>query len=167
MAAIEGNGMGVLPKYRNIPSNVSNRRNAVRIRTIRNARIKFGNTNLDCVLLDFSSRGARVNVGSATDLPKKLVIVLHDNSSHNATLRWARDREIGLEFIKDSEDSPADGPSAARSDAASELGRMLFQGDAGRLADASPAQRARVAKAAKAMEEACQDLRKALEACDH
>lgn len=166
MAASEGNGMGVPPKYRNTPPNVSNRRNAVRIRTIRNARIKFGNTNLDCVLLDFSSRGARVNVGSATDIPKKLMIVLHDNSSHNATLRWARDREIGLEFIKDSEDSPADAPSAERPDVVSEVGRMLLKGDAGHLADASPAQRARAAKAAKALEEACQNLRKALEACD-
>ncbi len=158
--------MGSLPKYKNASAGVTNRRNAVRIRTIRNARIKFGNTSLDCVLLDFSSRGARVNVGSATDIPKRLVIVLHDNSSHNAALRWARDREIGLEFIKEGEDLPGDGPSPERSDAVSELSRLLSQGDPGRLADASPERRVRVARAVKVLEEACQNLRSALEACD-
>jgi hypothetical protein len=62
------------------------------------AQLALGATLQFCVLLDLSQTGARVHLGSAQEVPEKVVLCLPDGSIQDAYCRWQRDAEVGLEF---------------------------------------------------------------------
>lgn len=51
-------------------------------------------------VLDASSRGLRLYVDSSIDVPKEFTVILFSPpSTHNCSLVWRKENEIGLEFI--------------------------------------------------------------------
>ena len=93
------------------------KRDTQRDRVIKSAQITFGNSVLDCIVLNISVSGARVAFGIPALVPEIMVLRLRDGSSYPACRRWARGMEIGLAFT----------------------GRVIASGDEGRIRRAGAA----------------------------
>ena len=74
------------------------KRGAQRNRVLKSAQIIFGSSALNCVVLDISVSGARVNLTAPATIPEVVALRLRDGSTYPACRRWARGAEIGLEF---------------------------------------------------------------------
>ena len=76
-------------------------RNAQRSRTLLRGRIEFndGTSSLDCLIRDLSETGARIDVSEAVTLPLafRIFVPKHDRR-YQATLRWHRNGQAGVEF---------------------------------------------------------------------
>lgn len=75
------------------------KRGAHRDRVLKGAQLAFGNSTVDCVVLDITVSGARISLGAPIRLPENLALRLRDGTKYPAALRWARGLEVGLEFI--------------------------------------------------------------------
>jgi hypothetical protein len=82
-------------------------RRSQRDRVLKRGKIIFGTSILDCIVLDISPHGARVDCASPVIIPEAVDLRLGDGSTYPASQRWARGTEIGLLFT---------GPAAASGD---------------------------------------------------
>lgn len=77
------------------------RRREGRSRMLGSAKLLFGGfskTVFDCVILDRSLSGLRVQVGSTHVLPNELIVEFSNGTRRFARLVWASCAEVGLEF---------------------------------------------------------------------
>jgi PilZ domain len=70
-----------------------------RDRVVKRAQVTFGNSVLDCIVLDISIAGARISFANPVPIPEAVALRLHDGSIYPARRRWARGTDMGLEFI--------------------------------------------------------------------
>jgi hypothetical protein len=70
-----------------------------RANVLKRAKIMFGGAVLDCTVLDVSSSGARLLLGTPASLSGEFALHMPGGIIHAARLSWLRGREIGLEFI--------------------------------------------------------------------
>jgi len=70
-----------------------------RANVLKRAKIVFGDAVLDCTVLDLSSSGARLLLGTPASLSGDFALHMPGGIIHAARLSWLRGREIGLEFI--------------------------------------------------------------------
>ena len=80
------------------------RRAEDRTRVLSSAKLLFGGyskTVFDCVILDRSRNGLRVQTGSTHVLPNELIVEFSNGSRRNARLIWATCAEAGLQFETD------------------------------------------------------------------
>lgn len=74
-------------------------RQAERASVLKRAKLVFGGAILDCTVLDLSTSGARLSMGAPTRLSGDFALHLPGGTVHAVRLRWARGRDIGVEFI--------------------------------------------------------------------
>lgn len=74
------------------------KRGADRNRVLKGGQIIFGSSALNCVVVDISVSGARVNLTTPAVIPEVVALRLRDGTTYPACRRWARGTEIGLEF---------------------------------------------------------------------
>ncbi len=77
----------------------SNRRQVQRQGVLLAARLEVSGSVLDCIVLDLSLRGARVQFGAPVNLPEDVRLVMRDGSRHEARRCWSRGNQVGLEFL--------------------------------------------------------------------
>lgn len=79
----------------------SDRRAEIRPRAIKSGKLLYGfftPTVIDCLVLEMSAGGARVETAVMINPPEKLTLRLGDGTRLRARKCWARGHEIGLEF---------------------------------------------------------------------
>jgi hypothetical protein len=79
----------------------ANRRQDPRPRAIKSGKLLYGffsPTVIDCLVLEVSDAGARVETAVMIRVPEKLSLRLSDGSKKLARRSWARGNQIGLEF---------------------------------------------------------------------
>jgi len=75
-------------------------RGAERDSVLKGAAVVFGNSTLDCIVLNISRSGARVSFATPVTIPKIVTLRLRDGSTYPAHRRWARGMDVGLEFTR-------------------------------------------------------------------
>ncbi len=78
------------------------RRRHWRTRTLKAGRLHFGGFSLstvDCLIVDLSDSGARIETGVMVNTPDVLFLNFVGGSTRACTRRWANGNEIGLEFL--------------------------------------------------------------------
>ena len=65
------------------------------------AEVMIGEHWLDCVIIDISSSGAKLQVGREVDWGKSVLIQLGEFGQFSATVVWCRDGDIGVKFNHD------------------------------------------------------------------
>lgn len=73
-------------------------RGAQRDRVLKGGQVTFGNSILDCIVLDISVSGARISFSTPAQVPEVVALRLRDGSTYPARRSWARGAELGLEF---------------------------------------------------------------------
>jgi hypothetical protein len=73
-------------------------RGAKRDRVLKSGQVIFGNSVLDCILLDVSVSGARLSFSTPVPVPEVVALRLSDGSTYPARRAWTRGAEVGLEF---------------------------------------------------------------------
>jgi hypothetical protein len=79
-----------------------NRRAASRARTLLAGKIIIGKELIspDCVIRDFSPRGARVRISAATELPPKVsLLMIKEGLLFEANVIWRKGDQTGLAFV--------------------------------------------------------------------
>ncbi|WP_372619646.1 PilZ domain-containing protein [Falsiroseomonas sp.] len=76
----------------------SERRRLPRSSVLRRAQVLFANTLHDCLVLDTSEGGARIQTATPISLPGRLVLRLSDGQAITASRAWSRGTDAGLEF---------------------------------------------------------------------
>lgn len=115
---------------------VEESRLAARQGVLKGAKIVLGaSTVIDCVVLNLSSRGARVRLSAMMALPPQVTLCFRAGAAFTASQRWARAQEIGLEFI-----GPAS-LTARAAVAAAEIAQALDRLDPGPILASLLAQR--------------------------
>jgi hypothetical protein len=102
--------MSDIKKYSGVPVDdgpmqPSNLRREERKRVLGAAKLLFGGfskTVFDCIVLDRSPRGLRVQVGSTHMIPSELIVEFSNGTRRHARLVWASASEAGLEYETDS-----------------------------------------------------------------
>lgn len=81
-------------------STAENRRNETRRRTLRSARIVYGDFRytLDCVIRDKTEAGARLRCDFHADAPNDF-FVFDSGTLQRAEVAWRRGNEIGIQFV--------------------------------------------------------------------
>ncbi len=75
-------------------------RRAARQGVLKGAKLVLSATSVvDCVVLNVSSRGARVRLPAMMTLPAQMTLCFRGGAAFTAGLRWARAEEVGLEWI--------------------------------------------------------------------
>jgi hypothetical protein len=80
----------------------ADRRNAERLRALKSAKLisgGFSATVVDCLLIEISEIGARVETAVMMHVPEFLALRLSDNTERQARRCWAVGNEIGLAFL--------------------------------------------------------------------
>ena len=78
------------------------RRTEHRRRILKGAIIKFNNGfgNLECVLRNLTSNGARISMGQTGGIPTRLQIqIAGERTPIEAMVQWRTPRDIGLSFL--------------------------------------------------------------------
>jgi hypothetical protein len=79
-------------------------RTAMKARDPRKSALKgghliIGSELLDCFVLNMSDTGARVSFRKPVALPEAVTLRLGDGSTYPAPCIWARETEVGLQFM--------------------------------------------------------------------
>jgi hypothetical protein len=74
------------------------RRHETRSMVIKSAKIVFGQSCLDCVVLDVSPGGARFRTNVVVSIPETVIVRFSGGSAYLARVQWARGTEFGLAF---------------------------------------------------------------------
>jgi hypothetical protein len=74
------------------------RRQEVRTGVIKGAKIVFGQSIIDCVVMDVSSTGARVRTDVVVAVPEQVVLRFSGGSGFVAQRQWALGTELGFKF---------------------------------------------------------------------
>jgi hypothetical protein len=80
------------------PPAASDGRRETRTMVIKGGKICFGQTLVDCTVLDVSPHGARVRTDVVVPLPDTVVMRFNGGASYVARAQWARGTEIGFAF---------------------------------------------------------------------
>ena len=78
-----------------------NKRISPRLRSFLKGRVIYngGQTNLECLIRDISSTGARLEFSSSVTLPDRFDLYLpHREETWKAHIQWRRGEEIGVAF---------------------------------------------------------------------
>jgi hypothetical protein len=78
------------------------RRSERRHRTLKGALLNFNNGfgNLECVLRDMNSNGARISMGHTEGIPTRFTLkVSGEKKPVEALVRWRTPRDVGLSFL--------------------------------------------------------------------
>jgi hypothetical protein len=78
------------------------RRQKSRGRTFKVGKLIFGGGHpvvIDCLVIEMSARGARVETSVMIQVPDRLTLRLVDSTEYNARRAWAIGNRIGLEFL--------------------------------------------------------------------
>ncbi len=78
--------------------NTTDKRHPGRKAVLKGARLIFQDTAFDCVVLNISTKGARVRTKVMVPVPEQAALSLCDGTIIPTLRRWARGTEIGLEF---------------------------------------------------------------------
>ena len=81
---------------------MSEARKSERVRSLLSARIVFGNNSstLDCVVKNFSTAGARLQISDTLALPTEFdLFIPHRGRSYRARIIWRGEDLLGAEFI--------------------------------------------------------------------
>jgi len=74
------------------------RRRETRTMVIKSAKIAFGQSSFDCVVLDVSPGGARFRTHVVVPIPEIVILRFSGGSAYVARVQWARGMEFGLAF---------------------------------------------------------------------
>jgi PilZ domain len=74
------------------------RRREMRTGVIKGAKITFGRSVIDCIVLDVSPGGARVRTEVVTPVPDQVILRFSGGSAFAAQLQWALGTELGFAF---------------------------------------------------------------------
>lgn len=77
------------------------RRRQARRGVLRRAQLLFSNTLHDCVIVDTSEGGARVQTAAPMALPERVVLRLADGQVITAKRVWSQGADTGLAFAED------------------------------------------------------------------
>ncbi len=83
------------------PSHVDRRRER-RVSVLKSAKIIYGGswgTIVDCLILDLSDQGGRVETILAVDIPDYFYVKFNDGAEHLGHRRWSSGNQIGVEFV--------------------------------------------------------------------
>jgi len=81
---------------------VIDRRQKSRGRTFKVGKLIFGAPHpvvIDCLVIEMSARGARVETSVMMQVPDSLTLRLVDSTEYKARRAWAIGNKIGLEFL--------------------------------------------------------------------
>jgi len=82
---------------------LAERRNAARVPVIKSAQITLGagigQSVYNCLVLDESTTGVLLDIGTMVDLPDELTLQLNGGATYLARRRWASGAKAGLEFL--------------------------------------------------------------------
>ena len=82
--------------------NGEERRTEHRRRILKGATLRFNNGfgNLECVIRNLTSNGARVSMGQTNGIPSRLQLhISGERTPVEALVRWRSPRDIGLSFL--------------------------------------------------------------------
>lgn len=65
---------------------------------LKTAKLVFGDSVVDCLVVDLSENGVRVRLSTVVPIPEQATVQFPGGTSYDAVRRWARGTEIGLEF---------------------------------------------------------------------
>ena len=82
-------------------SRADNRRAVPRDRVLKNAKLVFNDTVIDCSVLDVSAQGARILLRTPMPLPSMIALHLRGGTIYQARRAWTRGLETGFEFSGD------------------------------------------------------------------
>jgi hypothetical protein len=74
------------------------RRREARTGVLKRAKITFGRSVIDCVVLDVSVSGARVRTEIVTTIPEQVILRFSGGSAFVARVQWALGTELGFAF---------------------------------------------------------------------
>ncbi len=77
----------------------ASRRDTARQGVLKGAKLVTGNSVVDCLVLNISAGGARVQLSAMMVLPDRLTLCFRGGAAFACERRWARALEVGLEFI--------------------------------------------------------------------
>ena len=77
-----------------------NKRQADRQPVLKAAKVLFGNSAVDCLVLDMSAAGLRISTEAPMPFPEQVTIELRSGGSWTAALRWQRGLESGFELVR-------------------------------------------------------------------
>lgn len=72
------------------------RRGEKRHRVLRGGKIIFGNSVIDCVVLDVSTNGARVRTNAVVQVPSEVVLRFRGGAAYKARRLWTMGLQMGL-----------------------------------------------------------------------
>jgi PilZ domain len=84
------------------PLKPTNQRKESRDRSLRSGKLYFGTFSpsiIDCLVIDLSTKGVRVETPIMTQLPERLDIKIGDAPVRPVRRCWTRGNVIGLEFL--------------------------------------------------------------------
>lgn len=88
----------------NPKAEIIDRRQKSRGRTFKVGKLIFGGAHpvvIDCLVIEMSARGARVETAVMIQVPDRLTLRLVDSTEFPARRAWAIGNKIGLEFLLD------------------------------------------------------------------
>ena len=80
------------------------RRREKRSQTLKSGKMLYGGVNptvIDCLIMEMSDGGARIETNAPIDVPEVFVLRTNDNIERRARQRWAIGDQIGIEFLFD------------------------------------------------------------------
>ena len=57
-----------------------------------------GRSTINCIARDMSEAGAKLRFDSVLGVPDRFLLMLHDGSRHQCTVKWRAPNELGVEF---------------------------------------------------------------------
>ncbi len=81
------------------------RRRQPRLKSLKGARaiLNRGYTTFDCVVRNLSPLGAKITLGTTSDMPSRFELRFEDGTIHHCEVRWRNPKEMGVAFS----DAPA------------------------------------------------------------
>jgi PilZ domain len=83
-------------------SDVVERRAEQRTRTLKTGKLIFGTLSqsiIDCLIVDLSPSGARLEMRLPTAIPETVFLQFADGTTRAARRRWTRGNHIGLQLL--------------------------------------------------------------------
>lgn len=83
---------------------MSERRNSIRTRALKGARIVYGNAAMtrDCTVRNLSGGGAKLVMQTTADIPDLFELFFDDGARKSCIVRWRKLTDLGVEFTGES-----------------------------------------------------------------
>ena len=83
-----------------IPGTRGDKRLEARQPVLKAAKARFGNSVVDCLVLDVSETGVRVSTDAFIAFPDEVTLELRSGGTWQAIRRWQHGLETGFEFVR-------------------------------------------------------------------